>query len=615
MKKRIALLLCFALLLPCLLLASCGGGATGGEDATGAPTGACWITFSINGEDHVYLVANGETPVCPEELLSWETEEHYYKVIGWDKEIVPVAGNATYVATVGEYGLTLYDVRFNLPSGMIKVSTHEGETPTPPAGYETDLSQVDKIGTFDRWSPDLVAPTAENMEGKIFAIYTPVYLYNEARYYDVTFDVMGVLYTERVKALTTPVCPVDPADPVKDSLAFYFAGWNETITEAKKDVTYVAEYKSYASILPAKNGAKGIFTMTYDDAQLDVAKWVNGENKKYGLHGSCMLIAGWTRVTNNLAAWRTVFADGTLEPESHSMNHDTLPAEGNGKYETHKIYNTQPKYKTELIDARALLEEQFPASDILCFAPASNTLSTSSFEAKENGEADLSRPLDDGGAEKVAREIYYAIRQGARGIQSLDPTHGTEAGGWYNLKMQGLSSYEGDAKLRAAKGWIDQAINDGGWLIVMCHGIDGPNAKGTSPLEITEADADALFAHAGQYVKNGDLWSATFGEATKYVRERQSTTVSERYENNVVYIDMTINRTTADGKPLPESVFNYPLTVEVRVPDDWHTVYYRVNGQNEVTSVYVRDGVAYAMVNLIPGADGAKTATAIRFVN
>ena len=158
-------------------------------------------------------------------------------------------------------------------------------------------------------------------------------------------------------------------------------------------------------------------------------------------------------------------------------------------------------------------------------------------------------------------------------------------------------------------GRLDDAANDGTWLIVMCHGIT------TTGGDIKQSLADQFFAHAGQYVKNGDLWSATFGEATKYVRERQSTTVSERYENNVVYVDMTINRTTADGKPLPESVFNYPLTVEVRVPDDWHTVYYRVNGQNEVTSVYVRDGVAYAMVNLIPGADGAKTATAIRFVN
>ena len=202
MKKRIALLLCFALLLPCLLLASCGGGATGGEDATGAPTGACWITFSINGEDHVYLVANGETPVCPEELLSWETEEHYYKVTGWDKEIVPVAGNATYTATVGEYGLTLYDVRFNLPSGMIKVSTHEGETPTPPKGYETDLSRVDKIGRFDHWTcsvpewgPELVAPTAENMEGKNVVVYTPVYNYDETRYYTVTFVVGDAEYT------------------------------------------------------------------------------------------------------------------------------------------------------------------------------------------------------------------------------------------------------------------------------------------------------------------------------------------------------------------------------------------------------------------------------------
>ena len=219
MKRLLSCFLSFALLLPCLLLASCGGGATGGEDATGAPTGACWITFSINGEDHVYLVANGETPVCPEELLSWETEEHYYKVTGWDQEIVPVAGNATYVATVGEYGLTLYDVRFNLPTGIVKVPTHEGEVPTPPEGYETDLvKRVDKIGHFnywicsvEEWGSELVAPTAENMEGRKVVVYTPSYLYNETRYYTVTFDVMGVLYTERVEALKTPVCP-EPDD-------------------------------------------------------------------------------------------------------------------------------------------------------------------------------------------------------------------------------------------------------------------------------------------------------------------------------------------------------------------------------------------------------------------
>ncbi|MBR5043792.1 MAG: hypothetical protein IKX66_00475 [Clostridia bacterium] len=433
----------------------------------------------------------------------------------------------------------------------------------------------------------------------------------EASLYTVTFRIGENKYEVTAAYGSIPVCPVDP----EEDYAVRFLGWDKEIAPVEKDTTYTAVCENGAVILPAKGGAKGIFTMTYDDAQLDVARWVNEENKKYGLHGSCMLIAGWTRVTSNIAAWRTVFADGTLEPESHSMNHDTLPAEGNGKYETHKIYNTQPKYKTELIDARALLREQFPGSDVLCFAPASNTLSTSSFEVGTNGEADLTRPLSDGGAEKVACETYYAIRQGARGIQSLDPTYGVEAGGWYNLKMQGLSSYEGEAKLQAAKSWIDRALSERGWLIVMCHGIEGPNAKGTSPLEITEAEADALFAYAGEYVERGELWSATFGEATKYLREKQNTTVEELYENDTVYVRMKIDRTAKDGKTLDADVFNYPLTVEVRVPADWQTVKYRVNGKNVTAPVYVKNGISCAMAEIVPGADGKTTVTAISRAN
>ena len=72
---------------------------------------------------------------------------------------------------------------------------------------------------------------------------------------------------------------------------------------------------------------------------------------------------------------------------------------------------------------------------------------------------------------------------------------------------------------------------------------------------------------------------------------------------------------TEDGKTLTESVFNYPLTVEVRVPADWQTVAYRSGGKSLTASVYTREGASYAMVNLVPGADGANTITAISRVN
>ena len=432
----------------------------------------------------------------------------------------------------------------------------------------------------------------------------------------VTFRVGDKEYRIKVAENTTPAVP----DPVAaalnaDDVILRFIGWDKEFTAVTEDTTYTAKFGNFVKVMPAKDGARGILTMTYDDGQYDTAKWVNEENKKYGLTGSCMLIAGRSSLTNNLDNWTALFADGTLEPESHSMNHDTLPAESSSKYEEKKGNNTQAKYRYELIDAKARLKELFPGHEILCFAPASNTLSTGSFAVNANGNADFSRPLDDGGAAAVAQATYYAIRQGARGIQSFNPTFGGEAGGWYNLRMQGFSSFAGDAKLKAGKSWLDEAVK-GGWLIVMCHGIEGPNAKGTSPVEITEADADAFFAYAGEYVRTGALWSATFGDATKYLRERQNTTVSERFENNVVYLDMTINRTAADGKYLAEEVFNYPLTVEARVPDGWNTV--ACVGQNTytITKTYIgADGNTYVTANIAPGADGVKVTTAIRFVN
>ena len=61
------------------------------------------------------------------------------------------------------------------------------------------------------------------------------------------------------------------------------SGWEKEIVAVTEDTTYTATYASGAEILAARNGAKGLFTMTYDDAQFDTAKWVNEENKKYGL--------------------------------------------------------------------------------------------------------------------------------------------------------------------------------------------------------------------------------------------------------------------------------------------------------------------------------------------
>ena len=172
------------------------------------------------------------------------------------------------------------------------------------------------------------------------------------------------------------------------------------------------------------------------------------------------------------------------------------------------------------------------------------------------------------------------------------------------------STDDQDEKLRLGKEYLDETVQKGAWLIIMCHGIAGSGSSSSG--DISTEKADAFFAYAGEYVKTGELWSATFGDATKYLREKQCTTVSERYENGTVYVEMKINRTTSDGKYLAESVFNYPLTVEVRVPDDWKTVGYGDRGVHATASVYTgEDGFSYAMLNLTPDADGVTVTVAV----
>ena len=307
------------------------------------------------------------------------------------------------------------------------------------------------------------------------------------------------------------------------------------------------------------------------------------------------------------------FADGTLEPQSHSMSHEgkaRLADESSSIWEECKYNNYQENYQYELVQAVREFRKAFPQYSPICFAPSNNTLSHMSFKSdgngnlvKENGEYVL---VDDGGATKVAEATYYAIRKGDRKtVQTLDPAPNGNAGGWYNLAIKAFKDYSGDEKLTQGKSWLDKAARDGTWLIVMCHKITETGG------DIKQSLADQFFAYASEYVKAGDLWAATFSEATKYIRERQGTTVSARFENGVVKVDMKIIRRTEEGKYLGETIFNYPLTVEVRVPDTWKNVRYEDKGEVKTAAVYKHDGASFAMVNLTPGANGATVTTEV----
>ncbi|MBO4283623.1 MAG: hypothetical protein J5958_03265, partial [Clostridia bacterium] len=417
--------------------------------------------------------------------------------------------------------------------------------------------------------------------------------------YTVTFVVLGNEYTVQVQKDETPVCPVTPPKTATDpnGINLKYMGWDKEITSVTEDTVYTAQYGSAATVMQAKNGAKAILTMTYDDGNYDSAVWVNQKNKTYGLKGSCMIIAGRSAFTDKVSQWKTLLADGTLDIQSHGWYHD----------HPHTDYGSHADHVKDVVESKKRLEGYFPGNDVLVYATPYTKITDYSYAVSGDENSQI---IQDGGTRALIHENYFANRNGPSGLQSLDPTMGDGKGSWYNPYVQWLKT-ESSQNDEIRAGWIDEAVQQKGWLIILAHSVvDNPDSE----WNISKTAAENFYRHAASYVRTGELWSATFGEAVKYIRERQNSSAAERYDkqNNVLYVDLAINRTAEDGKYLTESVFDYPLTVEVKVPANWKSARYTdENGKMQVASVYTRDGVSYAKVNMIPGADGKTVTTAL----
>ena len=420
----------------------------------------------------------------------------------------------------------------------------------------------------------------------------------EPTLYTVTFIINGTEYKVPTEKNGTPVCPVTPPESITgpNGTRLNYLGWDKEIVAATEDTVYAALYGG-ATILPAKDGAKAILTMTYDRSTENPSQsaWVLSMHKEYGIHGTNMLIVG--RLTDSMVkGWKSNIAGKTLDLGCLGMQH-----------KSERIETTQAIYQNEIVEAKYLEERLFPGNTIICFASPYAQLRDFSYKANADGTPDKTQKINDGGSKKIARDTYFAVRNGENGLNSLNPPCSDEAGGWYNLMVQWFYNSNRGQTDEERAGWIDNAVKNEGWLLILGHDFKGSDDY----LSLTQAEGEAFYKHASTYIKSGDLWAASFNEATKYIRERQSATASERCENGVVYVDLKINRTTEDGKQMPESVFNYPLTVEVRVPDGWSKVTYKLNGKTNLSNVYTRDGFSYATVNVVPGADGATVTTSV----
>ncbi len=345
-------------------------------------------------------------------------------------------------------------------------------------------------------------------------------------------------------------------------------------------------YNFSAIIMPVYGARKAIVSLTFDDAVYPSALVVEELCEKYGMKASMMMWCSRIGASGNDYAdaetWAKLFAKGYLEPQSHSMTHMDLRSNtDNG------IANqSEENYKKEIVDSKTLLEELFPEYDFITYAIPFGSMSAD--------------------AAAIAIKTYYASRGVSSGaVQSLNPGFGTGNGTWGKLYSPTVVKKDADGnvvseteQLAFLKTWVDNTVAEGGWYAPFIHKVG--DVSGT---EMTYNVIDGLFAYIDAYQDAGDVWVSTFSDAVKYVRERQNTKTSVRYEVGNVYLTLDMANKTEDGLDLPKDVFNHPLTVKVEVPESFDKVYYTLNGKTLTAETFTEGDSTYVYVDAIPNGE------------
>jgi hypothetical protein len=185
----------------------------------------------------------------------------------------------------------------------------------------------------------------------------------------------------------------------------------------------------------------------------------------------------------------------------------------------------------------------------------------------------------------VVQQQHYADRSTDEGENSLNP----DSSSWYHLQTyyahSGVSAEE-------MNDWINSAIANNSWCIELWHGILCDTTAGETLW--SPSTYDICNNHLSYVANNLDkIWNATYSEAIQYIRERQNATLSILNSD-----DTHIQLSLTDS--LDNSLFNYPLTLKVLVPNDWASVNVVQNGNNKMIAPVSESGKSYIYFDAIP---------------
>jgi len=244
------------------------------------------------------------------------------------------------------------------------------------------------------------------------------------------------------------------------------------------------------------------------------------------------------------------------EIASHSITHATMPGmdEANIKYELEK-------------SKEEILKEMGP---------------------KYTFSAEVPYGYENERVMQIAYKIYPALRNRMPEpwLKEIDRASKETPGAADKDYIQWQRGGTTKTPLPLMKSWVDTAADrKDTWLVLVFHGIDG---MGYEALSSTMLDEYFHYIRS----KEHNLWVATFGDVTRYMREREASKVMTGNKDGKIMVSV--------NHPLDKAQYYLPLTLKTYVPSGWKNVKETQGKRTHQLSVEADDKGSYVLYQADP---------------
>ncbi len=177
--------------------------------------------------------------------------------------------------------------------------------------------------------------------------------------------------------------------------------------------------------------------------------------------------------------------------------------------------------------------------------------------ARYTFSAEVPYGFEDNRVMKYAYKIYPALRNRMPEpwLKEIDRAGTQTPGNTDKDYVQWQRGATTKTPLPIMKSWVDTAASrTDTWLVLVIHGVDGIGY---------EALPHTLLRSYFEYIKSNEdkLWVATFGDVTKYMRERESENLSSQTDDRIIQVKLV--------NTLNSELYNVPLTLKTYIPAEW----------------------------------------------